>query len=315
MDKYNEFAEEYLKRGLSSPSLDMMSKLMKFRMESKDKDPTKYACIKGIVNASYGVFASPNFRVFIPEIAAKITETAREGLKFVISSVENKGYTILAADTDSIMIEINKDKVPALVDWLNNELKSIGDYEIKFEKYFIKYCCLGAKKRYFGEIEGRDSLEVKGFEDIRSDASKLTKTVQEKIMRFVLDKDRQGAVDYLKSVSANFANYSYDDIAIPKGLSMDLDAYKTEVDYVRGAKWVKTKYNVNMGAGDRVWYVYAYAPASTITVPDIEMFDKIQGLKVDREKMLNRIVTMPTEDLIAMLDISWTEIKGQGRLL
>lgn len=292
----------------------LSKKLMDMRNELKKDHPLKYQVIKGIHNSLYGVLASPNFRLFIPEIAAKITEKAREGLRFIIDKA--KEYEILAGDTDSIMIRIDKDKVNDLVISLNDELKEIGDYEIKFEKYFTKYCCLGQKKRYFGEVEGRDRLEVKGFEEVRTDSAKLTKIVQEKIMRFVLEEDRQGIIEYLKGIVAEFDSYPVEYIAIPRGLSRNLDEYKKlDIDYIRGARWVKNKYKVDIKAGDKVWYIYAKKPYNTISVLDTEMFNKIEGLEINKNRMVERCITKPVEDLIGILDIDFSEVMGQGRLL
>jgi len=291
-------------------------KLMDIREKLKKEHPLKYAAVKAIHNALYGVLASPNFRLYIPEIAARITEVARKGLKFIIDKVDDKGYKIVFGDTDSIAVEIDKDKAEELLIYLNNELKSFGEgYELKFEKYFTRFCCLGQKKRYFGEVEGRDRLEIKGFEEVRSDSAKLTKIVQEKIMRLVLEEDRQGTINYLKEVSNNFDNYSYEDIAIPRGLSRNLDEYRIDVDYIRGAKWVKSKYKVDMKAGDKVWYIYTHQPVDTVTVPEIEMFNKVENLEINRNRMVQRCITKPVENLIGILDISWSEIEGQIRLL
>lgn len=290
-------------------------RLMLMRNELKGSYPLKYAAIKAIHNSLYGALAAPGFRLFVPEIAAKITEKAREGLKFVIDKVESKNYEIISGDTDSIFVRMNKGDVDELTEWLNSELRSIGDYEIKFEKYFIKFCCLGQKKRYFGQVEGRDRLEVKGFEQVRSDSSKLTKHVQQEIMKFILDNNKEGIVSYLKKIVKEFDSYSYEDIAIPRGLSRNLNEYKNEVDYIRGARWFKDKYKTDMKAGDKIWYIYCRTPIDTITVPDPEMFRKIIDLRINKDRMIERVVVKPTESLISILDLDWQEIRGQGRLL
>ena len=233
----------------------------------------------------------------------------------MIDKVESKGYEIISGDTDSIFVRMNKNKIDELIEWLNNELKSIGDYEIKFEKYFTRFCCLGQKKRYFGEIEGRDRLEIKGFEEVRSDSSKLTKMVQQEVMKLVLNNDKEGIIRYLKGIVEEFDSYPYEDIALPRGLSKNLDEYKLEVDYVRGAKWAKGKYNVDVKAGDKVWYIYANKPYDTITMTDAELFNKVEGLEIDKGRMIGRCITSPVRNLIGILNISWSEIEGQGRLI
>lgn len=291
--------------------------LMNLRNQLKDKHPLKYAAVKAIHNSLYGVLASTNFRIYIPAIAARITEVAREGLKFIIAKTEEKGYKVIFGDTDSIAVEISKEEAKELLVHLNAELKSFGEgYDLKFEKYFTTYCCLGQKKRYFGEVEGKDKIEIKGFEDIRTDSSKLTKKVQERIMRLVLDEDRQGSVDYLREIANNFSKYSYDEIAIPKGLSRELTDYKTEVDYVRGAKWMSSMYKyIKIGAGDKIYFLYAHKPYDVISVLDTDTFSLMGDLKINEKKMLERVVVKPVEDLIGILGIDWAEIEGQGRLL
>ena len=313
VDDYSQFASEYLNRGLRAPALEMMTRLMQFRSELKDKDPTKYSCIKAIVNSAYGVFASPSFRLFMPEIAAKVTEAARKGLVFVINGAEKREAKIIYGDTDSILIQIDKDKVADLVKYLNDNLMDIGDYEIKFEKYFEKFCNLGTKKRYFG-ICGGDKLEIKGFEEVRTDSSKLTKIIQENIMRMVLKLDKEAILSYLKNIASEFDKYSYEDIAIPKGLSRELSNYKVDIDYVRGAKWFKEHYKIGIAAGEKAYFLYTRKPTSVITVPDMDMFKMVEGLEVDKNKMLQRVVVKPIEDLIAMVDLSWKEIEGQSRM-
>jgi len=130
-----------------------------------------------------------------------------------------------------------------------------------------------------------------------------------------LDNNKEGIVSYLKKIVKEFDSYSYEDIAIPRGLSRNLNEYKNEVDYIRGARWFKNKYKADMKAGDRIWYIYCRTPIDTITVPDPEMFRKIIDLRINKDRMIERVVVKPTESLISILDLDWQEIRGQGRLL
>jgi DNA polymerase elongation subunit (family B) len=63
--------------------------------------------LKVVLDAMYGVFAYPNFRLFQPYISASMTGQGQQLAKRTIAHLESHGYKTAYADTDGIYIPLN----------------------------------------------------------------------------------------------------------------------------------------------------------------------------------------------------------------
>ena len=93
-------------------------------------------------------------------------------------------------------------------------------------------------------------MVVVGFEIRRSDSAPIAKTVQNEIFKIILDKgSRDDILSYVKKVKTDLKEmkYSYDDFAIPKGVTKDPEEYKIKNPWVKGLvyaqKYLGFKFN------------------------------------------------------------------------
>ncbi len=93
-------------------------------------------------------------------------------------------------------------------------------------------------------------MVVVGFEIRRSDSAPIAKKVQHEIFKIVLDKgSRDDILGYVKKVKIDLKDmkYSYDEFAIPKGVTKDPNDYKVKNPWVKGLvyaqKYLGFKFN------------------------------------------------------------------------
>ena len=320
-EEYRSFVEREMGRGVSTPLLDIVRELLQMKDKTKKEDPRKYQAVKAVVNSVYGVYASPYFRLYIPELAARVTEVARSGLREVVSEVEKKGFLVVRGDTDSLFLKVDKEEAEALVSWMNELIreKLKGEYEFKLDKYYVKLLSSNRKKRYAG-LKEDGTLDIVGFEYVRGDAAKITQIAQEQVMKLILEGKREELVQYLLKLVSEFKTVPLDQIAIPKTLSKDLGDYKVASDYIRGAKFIVKKFGGEMKAGDRIYMLYVIHPqTNVISVPDPALLDNVVrelSAKVNYERMLERCLLKPLEPLLEFAQLEWDEIlQARGRQL
>jgi len=310
-----------MERGVSTPLLDIVRELLQMKDKTKKEDPRKYQAVKAVVNSVYGVYASPYFRLYIPELAARVTEVARSGLREVVSEVEKRGFLVVRGDTDSLFLKVGKEEAEALVSWMNELIreKLKGEYEFKLDKYYVKFLSSNRKKRYAG-LKEDGTLDIVGFEYVRGDAAKITQIAQEQVMKLILEGRREELVQYLLKLVSEFRTLPLEQIAIPKTLSKDLDEYKVASDYVRGAKFIVKKFGGEVKAGDRIYMLYVIHPqTNVISVPDPALLDDVVrelSAKVNYERMLERCLLKPLEPLLEFAQLEWDEIlQARGQQL
>ena len=240
--------------------------------------------IKVLLNALYGALAYENFRLVTPPIASSITFAGRNILEFIVKQVESLGFKVLYGDTDSIFIYANSEdpkecvrQMLGICEHLNISLiKFVKDFggsdncTIKIEpKKIYKSFMMSqkksgdektAKKRYAGLVHWTDdfidinsdkALEVMGYESKRSDSSALSRDVQKKVIRMLLEgKSESDLKLYIEQMTLYLRNgeCDYEYVGIPKGLSMNLGSYKTDNPHRRAAlysnKYLGTKYDI-----------------------------------------------------------------------
>ncbi len=210
--------------------------------------------LKVMANAMYGYCGWLGARWYRREVAESVTAWGRNLLKTVIEKARSMGLPIIYGDTDSLFVRNIKDKVDALIDYINNEL----GFEVKIDKVYRRVLFTEAKKRYVGlTIDGE--IDIVGFEAVRGDWAEIAKDVQEKVAEIVLSTGDVGkAVSYVKSIIDKVKAYQFniDDVIIWKTLDKSLDDYKVLTPHVAAAKQlVEAGYKV--GKGDMVGYVIA----------------------------------------------------------
>ena len=215
--------------------------------------------VKEIMNSFYGVMAFPSFRLYTPSMAEEITKHGREIIEHTRSAVVSAGYKVIYGDTDSVFVAgiPNVDMAINLESTINetydNYIKTFSikshRLHIEFEK-FASRAIMVAKKRYALKLD--DTYVIKGFQMVRSDTQRITKTLQEDIIHMILD----GATN--KEISAIFHKIKSEvlrgehikDMGIPRKFTKGLDKYDNSAS-VRGAKYSNEQFATHIGAGDK----------------------------------------------------------------
>jgi len=196
--------------------------------------------IKIMANATYGYFGTKFCRwPYNKYIAPSITAWAREEIKTVVSTLESRGYTVIAGDTDSVFFTSKDDRdleKCKLTGFKVQQEFSAGNMNLELEKVMIRFFA-HAKKRYFGKIIWPDeSLLVRGYEPRRTDSFDLQSETMTKVFQLVLDGRPDEAVKYAKDtvndtlkgkaglpkliISKSVNEFSsYDDIGSPENMA------------------------------------------------------------------------------------------------
>ena len=160
------------------------------------------AAIKVMANATYGYFGTKFCRwPYNKYIAPSITAWAREEIKTVVDSLESRGFTVIAGDTDSVFFTSKEhrdlDSCKVLGFSIQQQF-SEGNMHLELEKVMARFFA-HAKKRYFGKIIWpEESLLVRGYEPRRTDSFDLQSETMTKVFQLVLDGNPDEAVNFAK---------------------------------------------------------------------------------------------------------------------
>jgi DNA polymerase-2 len=173
---------------------------------------------KILMNSFYGVLGTAACRYGRTELAGAITSFARKWLLFSRDWFTGQGRQVLYGDTDSLFVETGLEDTAGFGDFfdccdaLAKELNAVlaqgvqKEYgltsfmELRFEKAYRRFMIpplrsfheageiRGRAKGYGGYLlcpDGTVSVEVKGMEAVRSDATPLAKRVQMELLEMV----------------------------------------------------------------------------------------------------------------------------------
>ena len=292
----------------------------------------KRQAVKGVVNAIYGVLAFPKFRLHKPELAKEVAELAREGIKYIVSQAEKRGYKVLLADTDSIFVQIPFGSAEEFSYTLSED---IHDYfrekygiktnlNLEFEKY-LKYLLLtGVKKRYAMRIiysNGKcDYVDVKGFESIRTDQSMFTRTLLDELFNLILYEHSKSEIKkFIQDKLKEFPQKPLSEIGISRGISKPFSEYKANTPHVRGAIYSNTYLETHFSHGDKVQFLWVRGvqdyPATNVICfnedTDLSKFNIV----VDYPRMEKTTIIGKVEPILDAIGISLSStLNRQGTL-
>lgn len=218
------------------------------------------SAVKILMNSMYGVLASPNCRFYSEALANAITSFGHTLLKHTRSVLEERGYTVIYGDTDSIFINLGVENGEKARDQGVDLARSINDhYEtylhdnydvqsniiLEFEKLYLKFFTPpqrgsggGAKKRYAGLIEkdGEERIDFVGLEYVRRDWTEAAKTFQKSLLWRAFQNEPVD--EYVRSFVDEVRSGEHDDkLTYTKGLSKAPSEYtKTTPQHVKAAK-------------------------------------------------------------------------------
>jgi len=297
--------------------------------------------LKVIMNTYYGVSGYPKFRLFDRDIGGAVTSTGRAIIEYSKKIIEENGYKVAYGDTDSNFVKIPGtstediiEKAIAVEKQLNESYAGfaketlgadVSYFSTKFEKLYKRYYQGGKKKRYAGNLiwkEGQvvDKIDIVGFEFKRSDSSKVTKEVQQKLITMILRgipfKEIQ---DYMHDILRNYKKLPLDSIGIPGGLGKSLTDYAIDDAQVRGCKYANENLNARFLRGSKPKRVYIKYVKSKYPQTDVICFEYGNQVPVefivDYDLMITKTLKLPISRVIEPLGWNWSDFDPSATTL
>ena len=201
----------------------------------------------------------------------------------------------------------------------------VSYFTTKFEKLYKRYYQGGKKKRYAGNLiwkEGQvvDKIDIVGFEFKRSDSSKITKEVQETLLKMILmGKTFTDIQSYMYGIIKNYKKLPLDDIAIPGGIGKSLGDYAVDDAQVRGCKYANEHLSARFLRGSKPKRVYISHTTGIYPKTDVICFE--YGSQVPKEfvvdypLMIEKTLKNPISRVIEPLGWHWSDFDPTSRTL
>ena len=285
----------------------------------RDGDLVASQAIKILMNSFYGVLGTPACRFYNPAIANAITGQGRRLLLWSKRWFEDKGFQVLYGDTDSLFVASGGDADGAtergsllataltadLAEHIRRESRVESRLELELEKFYKKLFLPvtragtgGARKRYVGQIQGRDDVEFTGMEVVRRDWTELAKEVQRELYgRLFRDEPIE---DWLHDLVTRLRAGSLDEwLVYRKGLRKRVEDYTAQTPpHVAAARKSKS------APGRVVAYM--------ITLAGPEPLDNLTA-EPDREHYVAKQVKPVAEAVLATLGLNFERVIGDDR--
>lgn len=310
---YGDFAIKYLEEDKPTITLGLVKELIQLRKElqGKPEHKTKLVAIKAFLNSTaYGALAYPSFRLYEPRIPARITEVARNIIQEVGKYVDTLGYKVLGSDTDSCMVQVPEDKHKELEGQINLFLETFGSYKVKIEHYYTRMLFSGSKKQYAG-IDNTGKISSTGYSLKKSDSSNFTKEIQGKVIEMLLaNKSKKEIIDYIQDKVNGVSKCKIEDIAITKSLGKEIIEYKTKTKFIKALE--ASKLTISQGEAFNIIPALGvpYGVAIYIDIEDLKL-----PIVIDVNEIIRTQIKLKVESLLSIIDVTWSEIEGQGKLL
>lgn len=177
---------------------NIIKKFYLLRKECKSIGDDKQHAYKIILNSLYGSSSRQAFlQTYSPTIASDCTSLGQQIIKYSIKQLEdNKFGQVLMGDTDSIIIEVSKDKTKEecleFVKQLSKEISNSFPFpweefhlkleaKLKYIQFFNKDIDDNSKiifkKKNYLYVTENNHLEIKGLDIIQKDATQLSKLI------------------------------------------------------------------------------------------------------------------------------------------
>ena len=260
---------------------DIFEKRRKFKEEYK-KDPNQitYArsnAFKVLSASAHGYIGFFGARYYSKETSAAVLSLVRKFNQDTIKKVTDKGFTPIFGDTDSVGFLMNNHTEKEIKDFLkelNSELPGVMHLEL--EGFFKRGLWVttrngttGAKKKY-AMIDKNGVTKIRGFETVRRDWCKLSRNLQNKIIKLILEKgDGKEALEYTKKIIKKLKarEINKEDIMIKTQLKKPIEDYKAITPHVTAAKkMIET--GIPMAEGEIIEYYIAETKTKSKLVRD-----------------------------------------------
>jgi DNA polymerase I len=224
-------------------------KLRQFREERMRQkqlgNEVKQLGLKILINGGYGLFGNPAFKYADIRVAELITAYGRDTLRQMQYLASNRGFTVVAGDTDSLFLDCdsnNENNIPRFI----AECKERIGVDIENSQTFVKAAII-KKKHYFGATANGE-IKVVGMEGKKNDRPLWINKVFEQFLED-FKADRDPTVN-LKAAVNDLENGKID----PELLKIKVKLAKDTADYAVNNPNKKIGMLLGAKAGDIIWY-------------------------------------------------------------
>jgi len=260
---------------------EIFEKRKKFKEEyKKNPNPITKArsnAFKVLSASAHGYIGFFGARYYSHEASASILAFVRKYNIETIEKTQKADFPVIYGDTDSIAYLLNgktKQDAKDFLKKLNNELPGVMHLEL--EGFFKRGLWVttrgkttGAKKKY-ALIDEEGIIKIRGFETVRRDWCTLSRNLQNKIIRQILnDGNEKKALEMLKEVIEKIKNREVkkEDLIVRTQLKKPISEYVAISPHVIAAKKMKER-EIPVAQGDLIEYYLAETNTKSKLVRD-----------------------------------------------
>jgi DNA polymerase I len=263
---------------------------------------------KVITNATYGYAGWAGSRWYSREVAESAAALGRDTINKSIDIAKTIGLKVLYGDTDSLFVEYKEKLVNQFIKEID---KNLG-LEINLGQLYKRILFTEAKKKYAGLLDDGE-LDVVGMEAIRGDWSNLARSVQNEVLRLVLeDGNPARAKSYVINLTKDLESTKLpkSSLVIWKTLTKRPDEYEVNAPHVEVArKMAKEGWPVSVG--DKVGFIITRKPGKLYQ--KAEPHFKVSLDQVDYEYYVHNQVVPAAARVLEVFGIAEEDLLGTSR--
>jgi len=292
----------------------------------------KQWALKILANAFYGYLGYSKARVFNVDVANSITSYGRNIIKSTAKDIGDKfGYRVVYGDTDSVFVVIDEEDKDKLANEATKVASAItkelpGIMELEFEKMFKRFLPL-TKKRYVawkftqeekdGKAVWEEGIEMKGIETVRRDWCNLVSDTITEVINIVLKKDDiKEAVQLFKKIINDLVGgeIPLQKLVVTKTMTKSPQRYVGMQPHIEVVKKMQLRSPQDTpGVGDRIPYVIVKGTDLLSKRAEDPTYVMDNGLEIDSNYYIENQLMPPLERIFSALEISKSELLGNGR--
>lgn len=306
-------------------------KLMKESTNQADKDryDNMQYSYKILLNSIYGFFGYQRSRLYDVDVAQSVTAVGRDTLlktKTVIENNKKYDLKVIAGDTDSVFIKINKlncdyNIASKIATEIHDEMATIlpPPMNLDFEAYSDRGVFL-KKKRYAMRLVGPDGkfkLKMRGIETRRRDFTAYTVETLEQIINILLSTgDKKQAATYANLQVARIKGLASinDDpelvkkLLLTKKFSRPIDGYKAMMPHIEAIKRAINRGEATPSIGDRIAYYVIEGRSKKISdLTELETYAHDKGLNINKKYYLEKQLIPPINRIFEAINYNWVK--------
>jgi DNA polymerase I len=262
---------------------------------------------KVITNATYGYAGWAGSRWYSREVAESAAALGRDTLNKSINIAKDLGLKVLYGDTDSLFVEYNEKLVNQFIKEID---KNLG-LEINLGQVYNRILFTEAKKKYAGLLDDGE-LDVVGMEAIRGDWSTLARTVQNEVLRLVLeDANPIRAKSYVMNLTKDLksANVPMSSLVIWKTLTKRPDEYEVNAPHVEVARKL-AKEGWPVSVGDKVGFIITKKPGRLYQ--KAEPHFKVSPDQIDYDYYVNNQILPAAARVLEVFGVAEKDLLGSS---